>query len=155
MTDAPLSTALTATLTAARVRAAQPGELLASAQLPAVSSTQLAFYCAAIGVTDPIHYDREFARRAGFAELVVNGSLRVAWMAQALHSLVPAPGMLVHLSCSHRGMMQAGDAPRIEARYLSHEAAPDGALTVTLQVETLVQGQTRDTGQARVRLAPN
>ena len=147
MIDAPL--------TAARVLAAQAGDVLGTATLPPVSSTQLAFYCAASGVTDPIHFDREFARRAGFTDLVVNGSLRVAWMAQALSSLVEARGMLVGLSCSHRGMMLAGDAPCIQARYAGHEQEPDGALLVRLQVDTSVQGQTRDVGQATVRLAPD
>ena len=54
-------------------------QLIRTCQLAQVSRTQLAFYCAAVGVTDPIHYESTFARQAGFADNVVNGSLRVAW----------------------------------------------------------------------------
>jgi len=120
-------------------------ELVATRTLPAVSMTQLAFYCAAVGVTDPIHYDRSFARHAGFPDAVVNGSLRVAWMAQALHELAQPGGWLVRLQCSHRGLMLAGETPVTEVRYLGHSEAADG-MRVELAVKTLVGERVCDTG---------
>jgi len=111
--------------------------------------TQLAFYCAAAGVTDPIHYDRVFARQSGFADAVVNGSLRVAWMAQALHELALPRGWLTRLKCSHRGLMLVGEVPCLEIRYRGHTEGPDGT-HVELTIQTLVGGRTCDTGDGTV-----
>jgi len=128
-------------------------QLIRTCQLAQVSRTQLAFYCAAVGVTDPIHYDSTFARQAGFADNVVNGSLRVAWMAQVLHELALPGGSLVRLKCSHRAPMLAGAAPCIEIRYLGHTASEHGLL-VDLAVQTLVDGRVCDVGTGAV-LIPN
>lgn len=128
-----------------------PEQLIRSILQPQVSMTQLAFYCAAAGVTDPIHYDRAFAQRSGFADCVVNGSLRVAWMAQALHELAFPDGWLARLQCSHRGLMLVGATPRIEIRYQSHTRRDDGVL-VALSVQTLVDGQACDLGTGAVLL---
>jgi acyl dehydratase len=126
-----------------------PEDLVFTRVQPAVTMTQLAFYCAAVGVTDPIHYDRSFARDAGFPDAVVNGSLRVAWMAQALHELVLPHGWLAQLQCSHRGMMLAGEVPTLEVRYLRHTDAADGT-RVELAVKTLVADRVCDTGSGTV-----
>jgi len=90
------------------------GSVVHRVELPAVSSTQLAFYCAAVRVADPIHYDREFARRFGFPKLVVNGSLRISWLIRALADLVSPPDFVSSIKCSHRGPMFAGDALALE-----------------------------------------
>lgn len=126
-----------------------PEQLVRTCLLPQVTMTQLAFYCAAAGVTDPIHYDRAFARQAGFADAVVNGSLRVAWMAQALHELVLPHGWLSRLQCSHRGLMLAGETPSIEIRYRSHASSPAGT-HVELAIQTLAAGRPCDTGEGTV-----
>jgi acyl dehydratase len=124
-------------------------ELVATRTQPAVSVTRLAFYCAAVGVTDPIHYDRSFARESGFPDAVVNGSLRVAWMAQALHDLAQPRGWLVRLQCSHRGLMLAGESPMTEVRYLGHTEATDG-MRIELAVKTLVGARVCDTGNGTI-----
>jgi acyl dehydratase len=138
-----------------RIGRCQPGDVLDVITLPAVTMTKLAFYCAASGVTDPIHYDREFARRAGFADAVVNGSLRVAWMAQVLNDMLASTDLLQRLACSHRGMMLVGEAPSYEVRYRSHTRAADDACQVEVEVNATVAGQTRDIGEATLRLTDN
>lgn len=99
-------------LTAAKGLAA--GAVLRRIDLPPVTMTQLVFYCAATRVTDPIHYDRDFARRNGFPDVIVNGSLRIAWLTQALADLVAAPDYVSALGCAHRGPLFVGQAVRIE-----------------------------------------
>jgi len=138
-----------ARLQADELSAFVPEQLVRTCLQPQVTMTQLAFYCAAAGVTDPIHYDRAFARQTGFADAVVNGSLRVAWMAQALHELVLPHGWLTRLQCSHRGMMLVGEAPSIEIRYRGHTCSPAGT-HVELAIQTLVSGRLCDTGEGTV-----
>ena len=126
-----------------------PDQVVGTRRQPQVTMTQLAFYCAAVGVTDPIHYDRSFARDSGFPDAVVNGSLRVAWMAQTLHELAPPGGWLARLQCSHRGLMLVGESPTLEVRYLSHTQDADG-LRVELSVRTMVGERVCDTGGGTV-----
>ncbi|GAA5231838.1 hypothetical protein FOZ76_14810 [Verticiella sediminum] len=140
-------------LNRARLQSCRLGDVLAGVDLPAVTMTQLAFYCAAVGVTDPIHYDRDFARKANFADAVVNGSLRVAWMAQVLAELAPEPGLLLRLHCSHRGIMLVGEAPHYSVRYAGHESTLDGGCLLHCRIEASVNGQIRDVGDASLRLA--
>lgn len=142
-----------ARLRAAELTATEPGQLLRTCVLPQVTATQLAFYCAAAGVVDPIHYDREFARRFGFSDAVVNGSLRVAWMAQALHELAFPDGWLTRMACSHRGMMLVGQTPRIEIRCQSHTTRDDGVF-VDLLIQTMVADTACDQGSGTVLFRP-
>jgi hydroxyacyl-ACP dehydratase HTD2-like protein with hotdog domain len=129
-----------------------PDQLIRSIVLKPVTMTQLAFYCAAAGVTDPIHYDSSFARQTGFPDVVVNGSLRVTWMAQALHELVSPEGWLTQLACSHRGLMLVGEQPRLAIRYRGH--TPSGAgIHVELAVQTLVGERLCDSGEGVVYVA--
>ena len=95
------------------------GTILRRIDLPTVTMTQLVYYCAAARVTDPIHYDRDFARRAGFPDVVVNGSLRIAWLTQALSDLVEAPDFVSALRCSHRGPMYVGQTLSLEVRVIA------------------------------------
>ena len=130
----------------------RPGDLLDCVEAPPVTMTQLAFYCGAVGVTDPIHYDREFARRAGFPDAVVNGSLRVAWLAQAVTNLLAEHDQLGSLQCSHRGMMIVGQAPRIEIRFKELRRHDDHVL-VRCTIENRVGSALVDVAEAEIRLS--
>jgi acyl dehydratase len=80
-----------------------------SLSLPPVTMTQMAYYCAATGVRDPIHYDRLFAREMGFRDAVANGSLRLGWLAYAGEALTGPGRHLVSVRCQHRGPLYVGD----------------------------------------------
>lgn len=140
-------------LDSGRLAAAKPGDVLATISLPAVTMTQLAFYCAAIGVPDPIHYDREFAKRSGFQDAIVNGSLRVAWMAQILADLVPLPGLLARLVCSHRAPLHVGDAPAYQVILARFHEEQDRTAVAEVRVECRVADRLCDVGEASLRLA--
>jgi acyl dehydratase len=129
----------------------RPGDLLACVEAPPVTMTQLAFYCGAVGVTDPIHYDREFAKRMGFPDAVVNGSLRVAWLAQAVTNLIAEPDRLDRLQCSHRGMMVVGQAPRIEIRF-KEQRRHDDHIVLVCTVENHVESAVVDVADAEILL---
>ncbi len=125
----------------ARARDLRPGEVLHRVALPPVTSTQLAFYCAASRVADPIHYDREFARRFGFRDLVVNGSLRIAWLTRALADLVAPPDYVAQLRCAHRGPMFVGEAIALEVQV----SAAAGAAENGFELPCTVTGRVGDT----------
>jgi acyl dehydratase len=120
------------------------GAVLHHVDLPAVTSTQLAFYCAAVKVADPIHYDRDFAMRFGFPNLVVNGSLRISWLTRALADLVSAPDYVSAIKCAHRGPMFAGDAMSLQVVVSAAALATDGGYELPCQVTGKVDGKIVD-----------
>ncbi len=110
--------------------------------LPSVTMTQMAYYCAATGVRDPIHYDRDFARQLGFRDAVANGSLRLGWMCYAGEALV-SPGLrLVSATCQHRGPLYVGDDINMEIAVRPRPDGPAGSAmrTCTITVSTSQQG---------------
>lgn len=128
----------------ASAMALEPGTLLHSVALPAVTATQLAFYCAASRVADPIHYDREFASRHGFRDLVVNGSLRIAWLTRALADLVTAPDYVASLACAHHAPVFAGDVLTLEVRVSAPPRRTDAGCELPCQVTATVDGRRVD-----------
>jgi len=145
---------MTAPLDVARARSLPEGAVLLRLDLPPVTMTQLAFYCGAAGVTDPIHYDRELARRLGFKDAVVNGSLRVGWMAEAAACLVSPPNSVRALACNHVRAMHVEDAPTIEVTLKRREepAGVGGELTLVCAIEMRVGIEVTDRGEARLGL---
>lgn len=105
--------------------ATEPGTRVAHLRWPGVTRTQLAYYCAATGVTDPIHYDRVAAADHGFADVVVNGSFRLGMAELAVATLWPA-AVVVELTCRHRGALLV--ARPVDA-YVA--AGPDHSVEVT------------------------
>ena len=58
---------------------------------------------------------------------MVNGSLRVTWLAQAVADLAVAPDHFTQMSCAHRGAMFVGEAPVIAVRVKAVEDSVEGA----------------------------
>lgn len=105
--------------------------------VPAVTMTQSVFYCAAAGVSDPIHFDRVAAAAAGFDDAVVNGSLRAAVMTEALASVTG--GRLVRsFESRHRNLLLLGQPFEIVV-----EPTSDG-----YQIANVVGSRVVDTGFA-------
>lgn len=139
---------MTGVVNRAAAETASPGDVLLRLDLPAITRTQLVFYCGAAAVHDPIHFDRDFARRFGFADCVVNGSLRVAWMAEAASSILRAPDHLRELGCSHVKPMLVGDVGVIELRVRERQASPDGDLRLVCDLEIRVGDTVTDRADA-------
>lgn len=100
----------------------EDGQASCTAQMPTVTMTQLAYYCAATGVRDPIHYDRLFAKEQGFRDAVANGSLRMAWMCYAAQALALPHSRVLSVRCEHRGPLYVGDQLSMELRASRIEA---------------------------------
>lgn len=137
----------------AAAEAAAPGDVLVRLALPPVTMTQLVFYCGAAGVTDPIHFDRAFAQRFGFPDCVVNGSLRVSWMAEAAASAVRAPNHLVEISCSHLKPMYVAAAGAIEMRLRERRTGSGGAVLLACDLEIRVGDDVVDRADAVLNFA--
>ena len=66
---------MTALLT---LRELSPGDVLIEATTPAVSRESLQAYALASGDSNPLHLDPEFAREAGFDDVIVHGMFGMA-----------------------------------------------------------------------------
>jgi acyl dehydratase len=139
-------------VTASAAAALAVGTVLHRVALPAVSRTQLVYYCAAARVTDPIHYDREAARAAGFNDVVVNGSLRIAWLTQALADLVAAPDFVSSLRAAHRGPMLAGQSLSLVVRVAAPLIDQGAALWLPCEVIGTIDDQVVDQAEGVLTL---
>lgn len=113
-----------------------------------ISATQLAFYCSAVGVADPIHYDRATVAEVGMKDVVANGSLRVAMIEVAIRrAFANHPDLLIEkLECRHRAPLYRGQTARI--RVVSAAAAG----RIDCQVETTVEDSLVDSATAELSL---
>ncbi len=69
---------------------AEVGSIVAMLAPPPSTAEDLANYARASGDTNPLHLDPEFARKAGFNNLVVHGMLGMAHMGRLLTNTFPA-----------------------------------------------------------------
>lgn len=70
--------------------AAAPGDLIAEYDTGPIDREQLARYAEASGDTNPLHLDPEFARKAGFPDVIVHGMLSMALLGRLLTDHFPA-----------------------------------------------------------------
>jgi acyl dehydratase len=129
------------------------GTVINSVTLPPTTMTQMVYYCAAARVTDPIHFDRDYARAHGFPDAIVNGSLRVAWLAQILCDVVESPNRVADLKCAHQGLVLVGQTVRIEARTTGAAQACEGGWLLPCTVETSVESNILDRADGQLFLA--
>lgn len=112
-----------------------------------ITAAQVAFYCAAVGVADPIHYNVDLARGAGFDRLVVNGSFR--WALMTLTASECLGGFVAESSCRHRAPMDLGATVVVELELT--EPARDGQCV--LAGRNIVDGSVVDTSRIVLRMA--
>ncbi len=72
------------------------------------SSRLSAMWAAASGDFDPIHYDKDFARAQKLPDIIVNGRLKIALLAQLLTDFAGPKGRLRRLAARHQGMHIVG-----------------------------------------------
>lgn len=147
--DLPRGLRLTALTVASAER--RRGETLSRVALPPVTRTQLVHYCAAAGVGDPIHFDVGLAKAEGFADVVVNGSLRQEWLALAATDLIAEPDFLESFTCQHRAVMLVGQAASIDVVLTDVAVDADGA-RATCTVTNRIDGTVFDEATAVLRL---
>lgn len=68
------------------------------------TTTQLVQWAAAVGDFYPLHYDKDFANRAGQATVVIHGPLKHAFMADMLCRWMGPHGRIKRWAASYRGI---------------------------------------------------
>lgn len=66
------------------VLTASPGDLIAEYDTGPIDREMLVRYAEASGDTNPLHLDAEFARKAGFPDVIVHGMLSMALLGRLL-----------------------------------------------------------------------
>ncbi len=105
--------------------------------LPAVmksaSRIDLVRYAAASGDFNPIHYDHETGRAAGFEGVIVHGLLMGAWAAQLAAATSDRPDPLADLRLRFKNALRPAVAATVSGTV---ERVEDGLATVILTVRT-------------------
>ncbi|MGH3756801.1 MaoC family dehydratase [Actinophytocola sp.] len=125
-----------------------PPRLLCRVEWGPVTAAQVAFYCAAVGVSDPIHYNIDLARASGFGELVVNGSFRWALMTLSAEECLGALGWVAESTCRHLAPMRVGAAVVVELE----QAEPVHDKRCVLVARNIVEGSIVDKCDILLRL---
>lgn len=81
---------------------------------------------------NPLHFDPEAARRAGFGERVNQGPANMAYLVNMLRAAFPG-GRVTRLRVQLRGTVLAGQPVRAGGRVVRRESTDDGK-TVTCEV---------------------
>jgi acyl dehydratase len=128
-----------------------PGSVVAEAVYGPFDREQLRRYADASGDTNPLHLDPQFARQAGFEDVIVHGMLGMALLGRLVTEHLPALRM-TRLRTRFRGVIELGQTIACAATLagLSQEAAEieltgrnaggavvlEGSATVTLPADT-------------------
>jgi acyl dehydratase len=87
---------------------------------PPVSRVAIAWVCVATNDGHPLHLDHEFARRAGFKDVVVPGHLLIGWMGQYLEDWCGDPRNVLNWKIRFTAPVWPGDRLTLKG-----EMAPD------------------------------
>ena len=80
------------------------------------TTTQLVMWAGASGDYNPIHYDKDFARKAGLDGVIVPGQLIGAFLGQLMTDWIGEGGTLTKLSCSYKGMSYPGETLNLKGK---------------------------------------
>jgi acyl dehydratase len=114
-----------------------PGALVAQFSPEPSTHESLAAYAEASGDSNPLHLDLDFARQAGFDNLVVHGMVGMAQLGRLLTDHFAAE-RLRSFEVRFEGMILAGQ--RVTYRARLQEASPQGA---RLALEAVLESGTR------------
>lgn len=93
---------------------AEVGSVVATLAPPPSNAGDLALYAKASGDTNPLHLDPEFARKAGFDNLVAHGMLGMAHMGRLLTNTFPAES-IKSFTARFSAVILAGEQVRYQA----------------------------------------
>jgi acyl dehydratase len=97
----------------------------AEVRCPAVSRVDIAWVCVATNDGHPLHLDHEFARNAGFKDVVVPGHLLIGWIGQYLEDWCGDPGNLLRWSLRFTAPVWPGDQITLKGEWAEEPASPD------------------------------
>lgn len=126
----------------------RPGRVLFTRDEPARTADELQRYAMASGDMNPLHLERDFARQAGFDDLVVHGMLNMARMGSALTAWLPEGCRLTAFGVRFEGVLTVGVPTRFSARVREADARE---VVLDLELGT-ADGRAIATGSARIAL---
>lgn len=89
-------------------------DLNVGADIPALircpTTQQLVMFGAATGDYYPLHYDKDFAERAGLPGVIVQGRLKASFLMQMLRDWIGEQGIVKRIAVQHRGIDLPGNA---------------------------------------------
>lgn len=128
---------------------ARAGDIVARLAPPAPTAEDLRRYATASGDLNPLHLNLEFARQAGFENLVVHGMLSMAQLGRLLTDSFPAEHIR-EFSARFEGVVLVGQRVCYQAR-LNEVADGEASLLLEGLVET--SGKPVISGRALIRVA--
>lgn len=115
-----------------------------------VDRTLLALYAAASGDHNPLHIDSDFAKREGFDDVFVHGSLPMAYLAEALSRWLPGANT-DRLSVRFTAIAHVHDSVECSGEIVSGGASVGGGETCLIRVcAATADGRILITGEAHL-----
>lgn len=88
-------------------------------QFPAISREQIKDYAAASGDFNPIHLDANFAKAAGFSDVIAHGMLSMGLVSAALKDWRIFPAQISNFETKFKDVVQLGDQLKARISNLS------------------------------------
>lgn len=126
-----------------------PGALIAEFSPPPSMPEDLARYAKASGDLNPLHLDIDFARQAGFDNLVVHGMLSMAHLGRLLTDNFPVESIR-SFSVRFEGVVMAGQSLKCIAHL---DGFADGCANLTLEGLVVESGKRAVSGKAAISIA--
>ena len=127
------------------------GDELPEVSLPPIDRDLLRRFAHASGDHNPVHLDRDFARRIGMPDVIAHGMLGMAWLGRLLTRWAPQ-SRLRRFDVRFQGVTHLGDAIRCTGRVVG-TIELHGESCVRIEVKSTNQhGQTLIAGEALVAL---
>jgi len=120
-----------------RLETADVGAAVAEVVFAPLGREDLRRYAQASGDSNPLHLDPEFARQAGFEDVIVHGMLGMALLGRLLEETFPSNPLQLFRS-RFRSIIPLGEPIKCTAR-LEQRAGESAVLTLTAAIrETVV-----------------
>ncbi|WP_256839181.1 MaoC/PaaZ C-terminal domain-containing protein [Ornithinimicrobium faecis] len=94
--------------------------------LRVTDEAQMFLFCAATWNAHRIHYDRDWARHEGYPDLVVQGTLQGAWLADMAVQWAEGRGQLRRFHFKNRGTAFLGEELIVHGEVVSVTEGADG-----------------------------
>jgi len=124
------------------------GSVVATAEGAPVTLEELARYAQASGDLNPLHTDKAFAAKAGFANVVVHGMLNMARLGRMVTDLVDST-RITYFSVRFEGVLLADEATQMRLQY----EGESGGVAVLDMVMTTVDERRIASGVIKVSIS--
>ncbi|MGT2455345.1 MaoC family dehydratase [Cupriavidus basilensis] len=119
---------------------------------PTVSRVDIAWVCVATNDGNPLHLDHEFAKVAGFADVVVPGHLLIGWIGQYLEDWCGGPENILGWALRFTAPVWPGDRIKLQGE-LTESVLQSGETVMVTVTATSQKDQV--VGIARAEFRPS